>query len=85
MMPEYTAPCDMLIPTLLATELNGSGRGGACDVPTTVYGRQYGVEWPSDHNVGCVRDGVNTLIVYFDSPWYPSAGKIIGRVSEVFN
>ncbi|BEM64729.1 hypothetical protein SME23J_37560 [Serratia marcescens] len=54
-MPEYIAPCDMLmlIPTRLATELNGSG-GVLRDVPTTVelYGRQYGVEWPAGHNVG---------------------------------
>ena len=87
-MPEYIAPCDMLmlIPTRLATELNGSG-GLLRDVPTTVelYGRQYGVEWPAGHNVGCVRDGINTLTVHFASPWYPPAGEVIGRVSELFS
>ncbi|MDL1247518.1 DUF1281 domain-containing protein [Yersinia pestis] len=87
-MPEYTAPCDMLmlIPTRLATELNGSG-GLLRDVPSTtdLYGRQYGVEWPAGHNVGCVRDGINTLTVHFDSPWYPPAGEVIGRVSELFS
>jgi hypothetical protein len=41
-------PCDMLIPTCLVTELNGSG-GLLRDVLTMVelYGRQYGVEWPA--------------------------------------
>ncbi|AOV10051.1 MULTISPECIES: DUF1281 domain-containing protein [Enterobacteriaceae] len=88
MMPEYTAPCDMLmlIPTRLATELNGSG-DLLRDVPTTpgLYGRQYGVEWPCGHNVGCVRDGINTLTVHFDSPWYPPEGEVIGVLSEQFS
>lgn len=88
MMPEYTAPCDMLmlIPTRLATELNGAG-DLLRDVPTRaeLYGRQYGVEWPSGHNAGCVRDGINTLTVHFDSPWYPPAGEIIMVLSETFS
>lgn len=87
-MPEYTAPCDMLmlIPTRLATEMNGAG-SLLRDVPTTaeLYGRQYGVEWPSGHNVGCVRDGINTLTVHFDSPWYPPAGEVIGMLSDQFS
>ncbi len=88
MMPEYTAPCDMLmlIPTRTATELNGAG-DLLRDVPTTaeLYGRQYGVEWPAGHNVGCVRDGINTLTVHFDSPWYPPAGEVIGVLSAKFS
>ncbi|MCX8966308.1 DUF1281 domain-containing protein [Erwinia psidii] len=88
LMPECTAPCDMLmlIPSRLATELNGAG-GLLRDVPTMaeLYGRQYGVEWPFGHNVGCVRDGINTLTVHFDSPWYPPAGGVIGVLSEKFS
>ncbi len=88
-MPEYTVPCDMLmlIPTRLATELNGAGGALLRDVPATVdlYGRQYGVEWPCGHNVGCVRDSINTLTVHFDSPWYPPAGEVIGMLSTQFN
>lgn len=87
-MPEYTAPCDMLmlIPTQLATELNGTGdllRG----VSTTseLYGNQYGVEWPCGHSVGCIRDSINILTVHFDSPWYPPAGEVIGILSEQFS
>ncbi len=87
-MPMSAAPCDMLmlIPTRLATELNGSG-GLLRDIPTTadLYGRLYGVEWPAGHHVGCVRDGINTLLVHFDSPWYPPAGEVIGALSEQFS
>ena len=39
---------------------------------------------PSGQNVGCVRDGINTLTVHFDSPWYPPAGGVIGTVSDLF-
>ncbi|ELQ9312408.1 DUF1281 domain-containing protein, partial [Serratia marcescens] len=88
MMPEYTAPCDMLmlLPTRLATELNGSG-GLLRDVPTTaeLYGRQYGVEWPAGHHVGCLRDSINTLTVDFDSPWYPPVGEVMETVSAQFS
>lgn len=88
MMPETTVPCDMLllVPTRLATELNGSG-GLLRGVQTTaeLYGHQYGVEWPAGHGTGCVRDSINTLTVHFDSPWYPPAGEVIGILSAQYS
>lgn len=86
--PEQAQPCDMLmvIPSRLATELNGSG-GLLQGVSTTtsLYSRIYGVEWPSGHNVRWVRDEMSSLVLLTDTPWYPPSGELIGEISKVFD
>ncbi|EPZ9440574.1 DUF1281 domain-containing protein [Escherichia coli] len=86
--PEQAQPCDMLmvIPSRLATELNGSG-GLLQGISTTtsLYSRIYGVEWPSGHNVRWVRDEMSSLVLLTDTPWYPPSGELVGEISKVFD
>lgn len=86
--PEQAQPCDMLmvIPSRLATELNGSG-GLLQGISTTtsLYSRIYGVEWPSGHNVRRVRDEMSSLVLLLDTPWYPPSGELVGEISKVFD
>ncbi|MEC9799517.1 DUF1281 domain-containing protein, partial [Escherichia marmotae] len=86
--PEQAQPCDMLmvIPSRLATELNGSG-GLLQGISTTtsLYCRIYGVEWPSGHNVRWVRDEMSSLVLLTDTPWYPPSGELVGEISKVFD
>ncbi|HEI2455704.1 TPA: DUF1281 domain-containing protein [Escherichia coli] len=86
--PEQAQPCDMLmvIPSRLATELNGSG-GLLQGISTTtsLYSRVYGVEWPSGHNVRWVRDEMSSLVLLTDTPWYPPSGELVGEISKVFD
>ncbi|EKR2942350.1 DUF1281 domain-containing protein [Salmonella enterica subsp. enterica serovar Typhi] len=86
--PEQAQPCDMLmvIPSRLATELNGSG-GLLQGISTTtsLYSRIYGVEWPSGHNVRWGRDEMSSLVLLTDTPWYPPSGELVGEISKVFD
>ncbi|MBJ2719798.1 DUF1281 domain-containing protein, partial [Salmonella enterica subsp. enterica serovar Newport] len=85
--PERSQPCDMLmvIPTRLATELNGSG-GLLTGVSTTLsfYSRIYGMEWPAGHNVNLHRHAANGLTLRLDSPWYPPSGEVVAGISALF-
>ncbi|MDF7679950.1 DUF1281 domain-containing protein [Enterobacteriaceae bacterium ESL0689] len=85
--PEKAQPCDllMIIPSRLATELNGSG-GLLAGVSTTVsfYSRIYGTEWPAGHNVDLCRHTPNGVILRLDSPWYPLSGEVIAGISALF-
>ncbi|MCX8333158.1 DUF1281 domain-containing protein, partial [Escherichia coli] len=86
--PEQAQPCDMLmvIPSRLATELNGSG-GLLQGISTTtsLYSRIYGVEWPSGNNVRHARDEMSSLVLLIDTPWYPPSGELVGEISKVFD
>ncbi|WP_249418137.1 ArdC-like ssDNA-binding domain-containing protein [Citrobacter sp. RHBSTW-00229] len=86
--PERSQPCDMLavIPTRLAAELNGSG-GLMSGVSTTtsLYCRQYGMEWPAGHNVNWQRHTPNSLTLQMDMPWLPPSGEVVGEISAVFD
>lgn len=79
--PEQAQPCDMLmvIPSRLATELNGSG-GLLQGISTTtsLYSRIYGVEWPSGNNVRHERDEMSSLVLLIDTPRYPPSGELVG-------
>lgn len=85
--PERAQPCDMLmvIPTRLATELNGNG-GLLSGVSMTpgFYRRVYGMEWPAGHNVNWYRGTPNGLTLELDSPWYPPAGELVAAISALF-
>ncbi|MCX8959122.1 DUF1281 domain-containing protein [Erwinia psidii] len=85
---ERSQPCDMLavIPTRLAAELNGNG-GLLAGASTTesLYIRQYGVAWPSGHDVTWQRPGPNGLTLRFDTPWVPPCGEVIGEISAIFD
>ncbi|EFN6376865.1 DUF1281 domain-containing protein [Escherichia coli] len=85
---ESSQPCDMLqvMPTRLATELNGSG--GLlknCGTTRSFYCRQFGVECPVGQNVRWKRTGLSTLILEFDSTWCPPSGSLVGEISAVFD
>ncbi|MEH0834814.1 DUF1281 domain-containing protein [Pectobacterium cacticida] len=86
--PERSQPCDMLavIPTRLAAELNGAG-GLMCGVSTTtsLYCRQYGMEWPAGHNVNWQRHTLNSLTLQMNTPWLPPSGEVVGEISAVFD
>ncbi|MEW5291587.1 DUF1281 domain-containing protein [Erwinia papayae] len=86
--PARAQPCDMLevIPTRMAAELNGNG-GLLAGASTTesLYIRQYGVAWPSGHNVTWQRPGPNGLTLRFDTPWVPPCGEVIGEISAIFD
>lgn len=85
---EYSQPCDMLqvMPTRLATELNGSG-GLLKGTGTTrsFYCRQFGMEYPLGQNVRWKRTGLSTLILEFDTIWCPPSGVLVGEISSVFD
>lgn len=76
----------MVIPSRLATELNGSG-GLLQGISTTtsLYSRIYGVEWSSGHNVRWVRDEMSSLVLLTDTPRYPPSGELVGEISKVFD
>ena len=85
--PEHAQPCDMLmiLPTRLATELNGSG-GVLKGISTTdsFYRQSYGMEWPTGHNVHWQSLAPNNVILLLDSPWYPPCCDVIAAVSALF-
>lgn len=74
--PERSQPCDMLavIPSRLAAELNGAG-GLMSGVSTTtsLYCRQYGMEWPAGHKgaSGAPQPG-QVLYLVSDEPDSPA-------------
>jgi hypothetical protein len=87
-LPEYAPPCDMLlvIPTRLAAEINGNGSLlSGMSTQASLYGRLYGMVWPSGHNVRHERSEGGALTVWLDSPWYPPSGELIGELSAVFD
>lgn len=85
--PERAQPCDMLmiIPTRIATELNGSGglfSGGS--TTTSLYSRVYGMEWPAGHAVSWSQTTPNCLSMSLDTPWYPPSGEVVSALSALF-
>ncbi|EBY8685156.1 DUF1281 domain-containing protein [Salmonella enterica] len=86
--PETTCPCDMLMvmPSRLATELNGtSGLFRGVNETPELYMQLFGTEYPAGQNVEWFRDGINTLSVTFTSPWYPPSGEVMGEMSQFFD
>ena len=87
-LPETTIACDMLmlLPSRLATELNGSG-GLLKGIATTTafYCWQYGVSWPAGNNVGCTRDSINCMTVFFDSAGAPPASNVVSGLSGAYS
>ncbi|WP_075339278.1 DUF1281 domain-containing protein [Yersinia enterocolitica] len=87
-MQEHACHCDMqmIIPTYLATELNGNSPLLA-GISTThsLYSHLYGMMWPSGHNVIWQRSRINSLRLDFDSPSYPPSGELMGELSAVFD
>ncbi len=75
-----------VIPSRLAAELNGAG-GLMSGVSTTtsLYCRQYGMEWPAGHNVKWQRHTPNSLTLQMDTPWFPPSGEVVGEISAVFD
>lgn len=87
-MPATTCPCDMLmvLPSRLATELNGaSGLFRELNTTPSLYMQLYGTEFPAGHNVEWRRDSINTLSLTFTSAWYPPSGEVMGEMSQYFD
>ncbi|PHM22848.1 DUF1281 domain-containing protein [Xenorhabdus budapestensis] len=86
--PTSAQPCDMLMimPTRLATEINGSS-GLLKGIASTVqfYDEHYGLEWPFGHHVRWERRNVSSLTVRFDSPWAPPSAELMGELSAMFD
>lgn len=83
-----TVPCDMMaiIPSRLTAEINGSEdflKGMSST--TSLYGRQYGTEWPAGQNVTVVRECTSCLIVQFDSLGYPPTGELMAALSALYS
>lgn len=86
-MPERSAPCDMLqvIPTRLATELTGNSEMlKGISMARNLYNRLYDMQWPAGHGVRATRTDTGSLTLTFDSPWYPLSGELIGEISAMF-
>lgn len=86
--PERSQPCDLLqiIPSRLAAEINGSGGLLAgMSTATSLYCRLYGMEWPAGHNVRFQREGINSIKLSFDSPWFPPSGESVAALSAMFD
>ncbi|WOY03127.1 DUF1281 domain-containing protein [Dickeya fangzhongdai] len=86
--PDYAQPCDMLLvlPTRLATELNGNGEL-LTGIPGTsnLYSRLLGMEWPVGQKVRYSREGISSLTVLFDSPRFSPSGDLIAVLSRTFD
>lgn len=85
---EHACHCDMLmiIPTRLATELNGNSQLLAGIATThSLYSHMHGMAWPSGHNIIWQRDQINSLRLDFDTPSYPPSSELMGELSGVFN
>ncbi|WGC20732.1 DUF1281 domain-containing protein [Enterobacter ludwigii] len=87
-MPMTTCPCDMLMvmPSRLATELNGnSGLFRGLNTTSELYMQLFGMEFPSGHQAVWSRETINTLVLTFVSPWYPPSGEVMGEMSKLFD
>lgn len=87
-MPETTCPCDMLMvmPSRLATELNGnSGLFRTLSTTSELYMQLFGMEFPAGHQASWSRETMNTLVLTFVSPWYPPSGEVMGEMSKLFD
>lgn len=87
-MPATSCTCDMLMvmPSRLATELNGSsGLFRGVSTTSELYPQLYGVEFPAGHQTTWNRESINTLTLNFASPWYPPSGEVMGEMSKLFD
>ena len=87
-MPAASCPCDMLMimPSRLATELNGnSGLFRGLNTTADLYTQLYGVEFPAGHKANWSRESLGTILLTFDTPWYPPSGEVMGEMSELFD
>lgn len=72
--------------TLLAAELNGAGGLKSCvSTTTSLYCRQYGMEWPAGHNVNWQRHTPNSLKQQMDTLWLPPSGEVVEEIPAVFD
>lgn len=87
-MPAASCPFDMLMimPSRLATELNGnSGLFRGLNTTADLYTQLYGVEFPAGHKANWSRESLGTILLTFDTPWYPPSGEVMGEMSELFD
>ncbi|MGL4859118.1 MAG: DUF1281 domain-containing protein [Enterobacteriaceae bacterium] len=85
---EMTSACDMLmvLPTKLATELNGdSGFLQGVPVVSHFYSQRYGIVWPFGQNMDWFRESSGALALQFDTPWNPPSGDVMGALSVLFD
>jgi len=52
---------------------------------TSLYCRLYGMEWLAGHNVRFQREGINSIKLSFDSPWFPPSGESVAALSAMFD
>ncbi|HEY2453782.1 MAG TPA: DUF1281 domain-containing protein [Scandinavium sp.] len=87
-MPVTTCTCDMLmvIPSRLATELNGnSGLFRGISLSSELYMQLFDMEYPAGHQAVCSHDGINSLSLTFNTPWYPPSAEVVGEMSQLFD
>ncbi|AUX71602.1 DUF1281 domain-containing protein [Erwinia pyrifoliae] len=87
-MPETTCPCDMLMvmPSRLATELNGtSGLFSGLNTTSELYMQLFGMEFPAGHQARWSREDISSLALTLSSPGYPPSGEVMGQMSSLFD